>query len=158
MLLMNNLYFNNSLVILFPSDVVFATSLMKAALKQQQSQIIISDNPLSSPAVASDQQGNSQVVSITEEESVSNDLDDGDMSKLFYKVTASVLYYSDVLNEAISNKLCIAYFQDFSIGGQQLVCCSCSRPTKQMRQNLPMGSNAKRKHGRRFPRHVMDIM
>lgn len=104
---------------------------MNATLQKQQSWKVASENPLPSPAVASEQQENSQVISITEEESVSNlDLDDGGMSKLFYKLIAASVLYSDVLNEAISDILCIAYFQNVSIGGQHLVCCSCSRPTK----------------------------
>lgn len=64
------------------SDMVFATSLMNAALQEQQSWRVTPDNQLPSPAVASAQQENSQV-SITEEESVDNlDLDNGGISKL----------------------------------------------------------------------------
>lgn len=133
--------------------MIFATSLINAALEEQQSLKITSD-PLLSRAVASEQQENSQefqVVNITDKENVSNlDLDDGGISKLFFKsVTTSVLY-NDALNEAISDS--ITYFHNVSTGGQHLICCSCSRSTKQIKTNSQMGSNLKRKHGKRFPR------
>ncbi|XP_025160823.1 uncharacterized protein LOC105188734 [Harpegnathos saltator] len=71
------------------NDMIFATSLMNAALKEQQSLKITSD-PLLSRAVASEQQENSQefqVVNITDKENVSNlNLDDGGC---FYRWTTS---------------------------------------------------------------------
>lgn len=68
----------------FSLDVVFATSLMNAALQEQQSLQFTPDNPSSSSVVVSEQQEDFQ--DITEEENP--DSSDGGMTKFYKSVIA----------------------------------------------------------------------